>query len=114
MYNERKRPKEIFMENYNYYITSVFSKLDFPEEMLGKIASVKEDFKPCEVIIPEVMETIQHSSSETYTSGDVELIFLNEDMEIGYLSVPIVTPFIITCTKGSGEDFNLDWCTSLS
>jgi hypothetical protein len=111
---DRTRFKAFVMENCNYHITSVFSRLDFPGEMLGKLASVREGYKPCEILIPEVLETIQHSSAETYTSGDVEMIFLNDDMEIGYLSIPVVTPFVITCTKGNQQDFNLDWCTSLS
>ena len=110
----RIRFKAFVMENTNYYITSVFSRLDFPEQMLGQLARFREGSKPCETIIPDVLETIQHCSSETYTSGDVELIFLNDDMEIGYLNVPIVTPFVISCTKGSEGEFNLDWCTSLS
>jgi hypothetical protein len=39
-------------------------------------------------------------------SGDLE------DFE--YIHVPVITPFLFTCTKGSKDQFNVDWAASLS
>lgn len=101
--------------NSSTYITTVFSKLDVPEILLEKLASHKHEMKQSQVIIPDVLETIDHSSTETYTTGNVEVIFVNDNLEdFGYINVPVITPFIFTCTKGNADEFNLDWCTSLS
>ena len=97
------------------HITTVFSNLDMPEILLEKLAGQGPVMKPSQVVIPEILETIDHRSTETYTSGNVQVIFVTEDMEeFGYINIPVITPFLFTCTKGSNEEFNLDWCTSLS
>ena len=101
--------------NNSTYITTVFSKLDLPEVLLERLAAQRSEMKPSEVIIPDVLETIDHCSTETYTTGNVEVIFVSDDFEdFGYINVPVITPFIFTCTKGNNEEFNLDWSTSLS
>jgi hypothetical protein len=101
--------------NNSTYITTVFSKLDFPDVLLEQLCNHKENLKPSEVVIPDILETIDHNSSETYTTGNVELIFVSDDLEdFGYINLPVVTPFVFTCIKGSRDEFYLDWCTSLS
>jgi len=108
------RPKNFVMENPGY-ITTVFSKLDLPETLLESLAKHRNQIKPSQVIIPDVLETIDHNSSETYTTGNVEVIFVSDDLEdFGYINVPVITPFLFTCTKGSEEEFDVDWATSLS
>lgn len=103
------------MNNNPTYITTVFSKLDFPEMLLEKLANRKDPIKSSEVLIPDVLETVDHHSSETYTTGNVEVIFVSDDLEdFGYINVPVITPFVFTCTKGSKNEFFIDWCTSLS
>ena len=108
------RPKNFVME-HSGYITTVFSKLDLPETLLESLAKHRNEIKPSQVIIPDVLETIDHNSSETYTTGNVEVIFVSDDLEdFGYINVPVITPFLFTCTKGSEEEFDVDWATSLS
>ena len=108
------RPKIFVMENAGY-ITTVFSKLDLPETLLESLARHRSVVKPSQVVIPDILETIDHSSSETYTTGVVEVIFVSDDLEdFGYINVPVITPFLFTCTKGSEEEFDVDWATSLS
>jgi len=97
------------------YITTVFSKLDLPESLLESLARHRSEIKPSAVVIPNILETIDHSSSETYTTGNVEVIFVSDDLEdFGYINVPVITPFLFTCTKGSKDEFYVDWSTSLS
>ena len=103
------------MENSTSYITTVFSKLDIPEMLLEKLAVTKSEMKIPETIIPGVLETINHNSTETYTTVNVEVIFMSDDLEdFGYIHVPVITPFLFTCTKGSQDDFDVDWAASLS
>jgi hypothetical protein len=103
------------MENSTSYITTVFSKLDIPELLLEKIAGAKTEIKNSEIVIPNILETIGHSSTETYTTVNVEVIFMSDDLEdFEYIHVPVITPFLFTCTKGSNNEFNVDWAASLS
>jgi len=103
------------MENSTSYITTVFSKLDIPEVLLEKIASSKTGAKASQTIIPGILETIDHNSTETYTSVNVEVIFMSDDLEdFGYIHVPVITPFLFTCNKGSDKEFNVGWAASLS
>ncbi len=103
------------MENSTSYITTVFSKLDVPELLLGQLANMKTPPVEPEAIVPGVLETIGHNSTETYTTVNVEVIFMSDDMEdFSYTHVPVITPFLFTCTKGSGNEVNVDWAASLS
>ena len=109
-----RRIKTYVMDNYGY-ITTVFSKLDLPETLLESLAKYRNTTRKSQVIIPDVLETIDHNSSETYTTGVVEVIFVSDDLEdFGYINVPVITPFLFTCTKGSEGEFDVDWATSLS
>jgi len=106
--------KDFVMQNSTSYITTVFSKLDIPEILLEKLAGTR-DMRPSEMVIPNVLETVDHNSTETYTTVNVEVIFMSDDLEdFGYIHVPVITPFLFTCTKGSKEEFEVDWATSLS
>jgi len=97
------------------YITTVFSKLDLPEILLEKLAGNRSEMKPSEIVIPRILETIDHNSTETYTTGNVEVIFVSDDLEdFGYINLPVITPFLFTCTRGSNDEFEVDWSTSLS
>ena len=97
------------------YITTVFSTLDLPEVLLESLARHRGFTRPSEVIIPDVMETIEHGSSETYTTGNVEVIFVSDDLEdFGYINVPVITPFLFTCTKGGRNEHMVEWSTSLN
>jgi len=98
------------MENSTSYITTVFSNLDIPEVLLEKLARTRS-----EIVIPHILETIDHHSTETYTTVNVEVIFMSGDLEdFEYIHVPVITPFLFTCTKGSKDQFNVDWAASLS
>jgi hypothetical protein len=45
----------------------------------------------------------------------VEVIFMSDDLEdFEYTHIPVITPFLFTCTKGSKREFNVDWAASLS
>src|SRR4030095_8200910 len=103
------------MENSTSYITTVFSNLDIPEVLLEKLAGTRTEMKASEIVIPNILETIDHHSTETYTTVNVEVIFMSDDVEdFGYIHVPAITPFLFTCTKGSQDEFDVDWATSLS
>ena len=107
--------KNFVMENSTSYITTVFSKLDLPEILLEKLAGTRSDMKTSEIVIPNILETIDHNSTEIYTTVNVEVIFMSDDLEdFGYIHIPVITPFLFTCTKGAKEEFDVDWCTSLS
>jgi len=107
--------KNNFMENSTTYITTVFSKLDIPELLLEKLAGTKNEMKTSEIVIPHILETIDYNSTETYTTVNVEVIFMSDDFEdFGYIHLPVITPFLFTCTKGSQDEFDVDWATSLS
>ncbi len=103
------------MNNSTTYITTVFSKLDLPEMLLEKLASTRSEMKISEIVIPKILETIGHSSTEIYTTVNVEVIFMSDDLEdFGYTHVPVITPFLFTCTKGGKNEFDVDWAASLS
>lgn len=103
------------MENSTTYITTVFSKLDIPELLLEKLADNSSELNTSQIVIPGILETIDHNSTETYTTVNVEVIFMSDDLEdFGYIHVPVITPFLFTCTKGSKDEFNVDWASSLS
>jgi hypothetical protein len=71
--------------------------------------------KATNTIIPGILETINHISTEMYTTVNVEVIFMSDSLEdFGYTHVPVITPFLFTCTRGSQDDFNIDWAASLS
>src|SRR6266498_2687228 len=103
------------MDNSTIYITTVFSKLDLPEILLEKLAGTRSEMKASQIVIPNILETIDHNSTEIYTTGNVEVIFVSDDLEdFGYINLPVITPFLFTCTKGSKDEFEVDWSTSLS
>src|ERR1041385_4710865 len=103
------------MENSTSYITTVFSNLDIPGILLEKLAKTRSEMKPSEIVIPQILETIDHHSTETYTTVNVEVIFMSDDFEdFEYIHIPVITPFLFTCTKGSKDEFDVDWATSLS
>jgi len=103
------------MENSTSYITTVFSKLDIPDILLEKIAGSKTEIKQSRIVIPDILETITHNSTETYTTVNVEVIFMSDDFEdFSYIHVPVITPFLFTCTRGSRDEINVDWAASLS
>lgn len=103
------------MENSTSYITTVFSNLDIPQVLLERLAITRSEMKPSTIVIPEILETIDHHSTETYTTVNVEVIFMSNDLEnFDYIHVPVITPFLFTCTKGSKDHFNVDWAASLS
>ena len=106
---------EIFMENSITYITTVFSKLDIPEILLEKLAATRTEAKTSKTVVPGILETIDHNSTETYTTVNVEVIFMSDDFEdFEYVHIPVITPFLFTCTKGSKNEFDVDWAASLS
>ena len=89
--------------------------LDIPEVLLEKLAGARSEMKASEIVIPNILETIDHHSTETYTTINVEVIFMSNDLEdFEYIHVPVITPFLFTCTKGSKDQFNVDWAASLS
>jgi hypothetical protein len=103
------------MENSTSYITTVFSKLDIPKMLLEKLAGTNTVKKDSVTIVPNILETIDHNSTETYTTVNVEVIFMSDDLEdFGYSHVPVITPFLFTCTRGSQDEFQVDWAASLS
>jgi hypothetical protein len=103
------------MENSLTYITTVFSKLDIPELLLEKLAGTRLEAKKSETVVRGLLETIDHNSTETYTTVNVEVIFMSNDLEdFEYVHIPVITPFLFTCTKGSNNEFDVDWAASLS
>ena len=59
------RLKNFVMDNSTTYITTVFSKLELPEILLEKLACTRSEMKPSEIVIPNILETIDHNSTET-------------------------------------------------
>jgi hypothetical protein len=103
------------MENSTTYITTVFSKLDIPDLLLEKLASAKANIHKSENVIPGILETIDHNSTEIFTTVNVEVIFMSDDLEdFGYIHVPVITPLLFTSTKGSKNEFDVSWASSLS
>ena len=111
----RLTQKNSIMENSTSYITTVFSKMDIPEILLERLANKRSKLKTPEIIIPDILETIDYNSTETYTTVKVEVIFMSDDFEdFEYVHVPAITPFLFTCTKGNKNEFEVDWASSLS
>jgi hypothetical protein len=102
------------MNNNSTYITSVESKLIIPDVLTKKMATDKNKVKLPKFIIPSVLETIEHKSSESFVCGNIELVYLSDDMQVGFKKVPVFARFLFTGKKHKEEQFNLDWCTSLS
>lgn len=100
--------------NNSTYITSVESKLIIPDVLSEKMAKHTNKVKLAHFTIPSVLETIDHRSSETFMCGNVEMVYLNDDMQVGFKKVPVFTRFLFTGKKHGSESYNLDWCTSLS
>ena len=100
--------------NNSTYITSVESKLIIPDVLPEKLAKHTNKVNLPQFTIPSILETIDHRSSETFMCGNVEMVFLSEDMQVGFIKVPVFTRFLFTGKKHGRESYNLDWCTSLS
>ena len=100
--------------NNSTYITSIHSKLTIPDLLPVKLEAHRSEIKLPKFVIPSVLETIEHSTSETYVSGNIEMIYLNNKMKVGCMYIPFFTRFIFTGKKDNENSFNLDWCTSLS
>lgn len=100
--------------NKSTYITSVESKLIIPDVLPEKLAKDTYKIKLPQFTIPSILETIDHRSSETFMCGNVEMVYLSDDMQVGFKKVPVITRFLFTGKKHGLESYNLDWCTSLS
>jgi hypothetical protein len=100
--------------NNSTYITSVESKLIIPDVLSKKLATHSSKVKLPHFTIPSVLETIDHRSSETFMCGNVEMVFMNDNMQVGFKRIPVMTRFLFTGKKHGHETYNLDWCTSLS
>ena len=100
--------------NNSTYITSVESKLVIPDVLPEKLAKHTNKVNLPKFTIPSVLETIDHRSSETFMCGNIEMIYLTDDMKVGFVKVPVFTRFLFTGKKHGHESYNLDWCTSLS
>lgn len=52
---------------------------------------------------------VDTSSLEAHVSGNISLLCKND-----FISMPFVSCFLFTCTKGKGQAYNLVWVSSLS
>lgn len=60
-------------------------------------------------------EEIDWSSTTSKVEGYVEITFVkNENNEVENITVPVITSFIFTCTKGNDEYYEVAWVLSLS
>jgi hypothetical protein len=102
-------------------ITSVESRITVPQLTLSNFYSnpMEESTKHTEKRknnkICNYFDKIDWSSAESKVDGYVEITCVKgENYEIEYITVPVVTSFMFTCTKGSDEYYEVAWMISLS
>lgn len=102
-------------------ITSVESRITVPQLSLSNFytnpfgESTKQKKKKSKSTFAKYFEEIDWSSATSKVDGFVEITCVKgENYDIEYITVPVVTSFMFTCTKGSDEYYEVAWITSLS
>jgi len=102
-------------------ITSVESRITVPQLSMSNFysnpleESTGQKKKKNNNKFSSYFEEIDWSSAISKADGCVEITCVKSDnYDIDYLTVPVMTSFIFTCTKGNDEYYEIAWITSLS
>ena len=102
-------------------ITSVESRITVPQLSLSNFYtnpledSTKQKKKKGKSTFANYFEEIDWSSATSKVDGYVEITCVKgENYDIEYITVPVVTSFMFTCTKGNDEYYEVAWMISLS
>lgn len=102
-------------------ITSVESRITVPKLSLSNFytnpvtdnANLKN--KKNNHIFGKYFEEIDWSSASSKVDGSIEISYIKEvDNSIEQITLPVVTSFLFTCTKGADEYYEVAWIISLS
>jgi hypothetical protein len=102
-------------------ITSVESRITVPQLSLSNFysnpleKSTKQKKKKNNSSFSKFFEEIDWSTATSKVDGCVEITCVKgENYDIENITVPVVTSFMFTCTKGSDEYYEVAWIVSLS
>ena len=101
-------------------ITSVESRIKVPQLSLSNFyikpsEESNKRKKKKDSTFSRYFDEIDWSSASSKVEGYVEITCVKgENYEVENITVPVVTSFIFTCTKGSDEYYEVAWMVSLS
>jgi hypothetical protein len=96
-------------------ITSVESKITVPQLTLSNfytspLGNSTKQKKKMEHKFSKYFEEIDWSSTTSKVEGCVEITCVKGELyDIENITIPVVTSFIFTCTKGSDEYYEVAW-----
>lgn len=84
---------------------AIRSTLQIPEAFQESIDEKRQALQAGEALIPAVLETLEHNSSETYLSGTIELGIVNGDrLQKDIWQVPVLSRFLFTYSNEAEMD----------
>ena len=102
-------------------ITGILSKISFPKRILRKLVSSKsvdksvskkEEWKKH---FSSEYEYIECSSIQLPVEGRLDILLEAKHPEaLSRISIPVVSGFLVTCTKKQLNDYKVTWVNSLS
>jgi hypothetical protein len=103
-------------------ITSVESKATFRETLLEKY--VQQNLpplspKPCKIAgmngFADHYKEVEYCAAETPVTGTVEIFYTPGNTDgLRRISAPVVSRFIVFCTRNEDHDYKVSWSCSLS
>ena len=89
------------------------STLHIPEMFMESIEQKRHALNRAKALIPAKLESLEHSSSETYLSGTIELGMVSEDgQQKDIWKIPVLSRFLFTYSNELEMD--PDWLVCLS
>jgi hypothetical protein len=95
--------------NNNLLINAILDQPQFLESFVEKMAYRRYDIGYGKALVPKNFQAIETSSTETYISGTVAIVDIDE-----VINMPFITRFLFTCTKEKDGPYKLDGSFSLS
>lgn len=90
---------------------SVSSDLVLPASFLQDLNEKRHHLKAAEELIPKVLKSLEHQSSELYLSGILELGLATNDKKDVW-QIPVISRFLFTCSNELSMDE--DWLVCLN
>lgn len=99
--------------NQNLNIVATLDQPKVLENLVEKLASRRYDIGYSREAVPQNLQAVEVSSTETYVSGTLSFSGLmnNDDVSI---NMPFITSMLFTCIKGKEDEYKLLWSISLS
>ena len=91
------------------HIKAMIDQPAFLEDMVEKLASRHNNIGFSKVRMPGNRQVLETSTTETYVSGTIAIETPGQQ-----INMPFITSFLFTCIKEKGNNYDLEWSSSLS